>query len=274
VGKTAREAFLLLRDTGLGLEVEEGNDPSRPKEVVLEQDPPPGTRLRAGRVVRLVLNQARLVPVPGLRGLPRAEAEDRLSGLGFQVGRVAAVEAEEAAGTVLATSPPAGTPMAYGARVDLLVAGERSGERVVVPRLVGLKREDALFLLNAAGLLPQVEEVPSGAPEGLVLAQVPGPGEAVLPGSPVRLRVAVQGAVQLPEAFPGTPLRSVVLALDLPPEAQGRQVRLLLVDARGAQVVYEGPGEEGLRLSGTYQVLGEARFRLYLDGELFQEWAP
>ena len=274
VGKTAREAFLLLRDTGLGLEVEEGNDPSRPKEVVLEQDPPPGTRLRAGRVVRLVLNQARLVPVPDLRGLPRAEAEDRLSGLGFQVGRVAAVEAEEAAGTVLATSPPAGTPMAYGARVDLLVAGERSGERVVVPRLVGLKREDALFLLNAAGLLPQVEEVPSGAPEGLVLAQVPGPGEAVLPGSPVRLRVAVQGAVQLPEAFPGTPLRSVVLALDLPPEAQGRQVRLLLVDTRGAQVVYEGPGEEGLRLSGTYQVLGEARFRLYLDGELFQEWAP
>lgn len=118
---------------------------------------------------------------------------------------MAAVEAEEAAGTVLATSPPAGTPMAYGARVDLLVAGERSGERVVVPRLVGLKREDALFLLNAAGLLPQVEEVPSGAPEGLVLAQVPGPGEAVLPGSPVRLRVAVQGAVQLPEAFPGTP---------------------------------------------------------------------
>ena len=90
----------------------------------------------------------------------------------------------------------------------------------------------------------------------------------------MRLRVAVQGAVQLPEAFPGTPLRSVVLALDLPPEAQGRQVRLLLVDARGAQVVYEGPGEEGLRLSGTYQVLGEARFRLYLDGELFQEWAP
>ena len=225
VGKTAREAFLLLRDTGLGLEVEEGNDPSRPKEVVLEQDPPPGTRLRAGRVVRLVLNQARLVPVPDLRGLPRAEAEDRISGLGFQVGRVAAVEAEEAAGTVLATSPPAGTPMAYGARVDLLVAGERSGERVVVPRLVGLKREDALFLLNAAGLLPQVEEVPSGAPEGLVLAQVPGPGEAVLPGSPVRLRVAVQGAVQLPEAFPGTPLRSVVLALDLPHEAQGRQVR-------------------------------------------------
>ncbi|MFN4070976.1 MAG: PASTA domain-containing protein, partial [Thermus caldifontis] len=53
VGKTAREAFLLLKDTGLRLEVEEGNDPAKPKEVVLAQDPPPGTRLRAGRTVRL-----------------------------------------------------------------------------------------------------------------------------------------------------------------------------------------------------------------------------
>lgn len=57
VGKSAREAFLLLKDTGLRLEVAEGNDPTRPKEVVLDQDPPPGTRLRAGRAVRLVLNQ-------------------------------------------------------------------------------------------------------------------------------------------------------------------------------------------------------------------------
>lgn len=48
VGKTAREAFLLLRDTGLGLEVEEGNDPSRPKEVVLEQDPHPAPASEPG----------------------------------------------------------------------------------------------------------------------------------------------------------------------------------------------------------------------------------
>lgn len=48
VGKTAREAFLLLRDTGLGLEVEEGNDPSGPKEVVLEQDPHPAPASEPG----------------------------------------------------------------------------------------------------------------------------------------------------------------------------------------------------------------------------------
>lgn len=47
VGKTAREAFLLLRDTGLGLEVEEGNDPSGPRRWCWSRTPtrhPPPSR--------------------------------------------------------------------------------------------------------------------------------------------------------------------------------------------------------------------------------------
>lgn len=68
--------------------------------------------------------------------------------------------------------------------------------------------------------------------------------------------------------------RTVTLALNLPREAEGRQVRLVLVDDRGEHLVYEGEGRGGLRVSGTYEAVGEARFRLYLDGVLFQEWAP
>ena len=104
VGKTAREAFLLLKDTGLRLEVVEGNDPAKPREVVLVQEPPPGTRLRAGRTVRLTLNQARLNPLPELKGLRQEEAEARLSELGYRLAGVAQVESPEPLGTVLALS--------------------------------------------------------------------------------------------------------------------------------------------------------------------------
>nr|WP_237259026.1 hypothetical protein [Thermus brockianus] len=51
-------------------------------------------------------------------------------------------------------------------------------------------------------------------------------------------------------------------------------MRLVLLDQSGERVVYEGMGQAGLRLEGTYPVQGEARFRLYLDGVLFQEWVP
>ncbi|WP_448566473.1 PASTA domain-containing protein [Thermus sp.] len=275
VGKTAREAFLLLKDTGLQVEVQEGNDPTQPKEVVLDQEPPPGTRLRAGRTVRLVLNQARLLPLPSLQGLREEEAEARLKELGLKVEARAYVESQEPRGVVLATDPPPGTPMPPERGVRLLLSqGGGVGPAVPLPRLTGLSREEAFFLLNAAGLQAQVEEVPSGAPPGTVLAQEPAPGTPMPKGSGVRLRVAVRGEVLLPPAPPAPPERSVALALNLPPEAEGRQVRLVLVDQRGEQVLYEGPGQEGLRLEGAYRVQGEARFRLYLDGELYQEWAP
>ncbi|UZX15734.1 PASTA domain-containing protein [Thermus sp. PS18] len=279
VGKTAREAFLLLKDTGLRLEVVEGNDPAKPKEVVLAQEPPPGTRLRAGRTVRLTLNQARLNPLPELKGLRQEEAEARLSELGYRLAGVAQVESPEPLGTVLASDPPPGTPLPPGASVRLLVSrGASLGPTVPLPQLTGLSQKEALFLLNAMGLQVQVEEVPSGAPPGTVLAQEPAPGTPMPPGSGVRLRVAARGEVLVgalsPLPAPKPQARTVTLALNLPREAEGRQVRLVLVDDRGEHLVYEGEGRGGLRVSGTYEVVGEARFRLYLDGELFQEWAP
>ncbi|WP_135257083.1 PASTA domain-containing protein [Thermus caldilimi] len=279
VGKTAREAFLLLKDTGLRLEVVEGNDPTKPKEVVLAQEPPPGTRLRAGRTVRLTLNQARLNPLPELKGLRPEEAEARLTELGYRLAGVAQVESPEPLGTVLASDPPPGTPLPPGATVWLLVSrGASLGPAVPLPQLTGLSQKEALFLLNAMGLQVQVEEVPSGAPPGTVLAQEPAPGTPMPPGSGVRLRVAARGEVLVGALGPSLPpqpeARTVTLALDLPREAEGRQVRLVLLDDRGEHLVYEGEGREGLRVSGTYEVVGEARFRLYLDGELFQEWAP
>ncbi|WP_105317230.1 PASTA domain-containing protein [Thermus tenuipuniceus] len=279
VGKTAREAFLLLKDTGLRLEVVEGNDPAKPKEVVLAQEPPPGTRLRAGRTVRLTLNQARLNPLPDLKGLRQEEAEARLSELGYRLARVAQVESPEPLGTVLASDPPPGTPLPPGAPVGLLVSqGASLGPTVPLPQLTGLSQKEALFLLNAMGLQVQTEEVPSGAPPGTVLAQEPAPGTPMPPGSGVRLRVAARGEVRVgalsPLPAPKPEARTVTLALNLPPEAEGRQVRLVLLDDRGEHLVYEGEGRGGLRVSGTYEVVGEGRFRLYLDGELFQEWAP
>ncbi|WP_234553539.1 PASTA domain-containing protein [Thermus caliditerrae] len=278
VGKSAREAFLLLKDTGLRLEVAEGNDPSKPKEVVLAQEPPPGTRLREGRTVRLVLNQARLNPLPDLAGLRQEEAEARVRELGLRLEGTAQIESAEPLGVILASSPPPGTPLALGSGVRLLVsAGQSQGHASPLPKLTGLTREEALFLVNAAGLQAQVEEVPSGAPAGLVLAQDPAPGTPIPPGSGVRLRVAVQGEVQLPTTPPPPPepaFREVALSLDLPPEAEGRPVRLTLLDARGEQVLYEGLGQAGLHLEGTYRAQGEARFRLYLDGEVLQEWSP
>ncbi|MFX8012309.1 PASTA domain-containing protein, partial [Acinetobacter baumannii] len=74
------------------------------------------------------------------------------------------------------------------------------------------------------GLQVQVEEVPSGAPPGTVLAQEPAPGTPMPPGSGVRLRVAARGEVRVgalsPLPAPKPEARTVTLALNLPPEVE------------------------------------------------------
>ncbi|MER3452054.1 MAG: serine/threonine kinase [Thermus sp.] len=272
VGKTALEAYTLLKDTGLNVEVREGNDPDKPKELVLDQNPPPGERLKVGRTLVLVLNQALPTPVPDLVGKPLELARSLLEEAGFALGQVSRVESQAPVGTVLASLPPPGSPAKKGQVVHLLLSqGPQKAADTQMPNLLGLTKDQALFLLNAAGLQAEVREVPSGAPSGLVLSQSPPAGTPLASGSGVRIAVSVQPEVQLPPEPQGY---AVTLSFTLPPEAEGREVRLTLVDARGEHVLFEGQGQAGLPLSGRYTAFGEARLRLYLDGVLYREWAP
>ncbi|MGQ9511275.1 MAG: PASTA domain-containing protein [Thermaceae bacterium] len=279
VGKDVLEVYALLRGTGLNVEVQEGNDPEKPKDIVLEQTPPPGTRLKAGRTLVLVLNQALPTPVPDLAGKPLEVAQGLLEKAGLGLGQVSYTESQAPAGTILASLPSPGSPAKRGLKVDLLVSqGPKAPEgETEVPSLLGLSREEALFLLNAAGLRAEVEEVPSGRPDGEVLGQSPEAGTPLAIGSGVRIQVAVQPGVRLPppaEEPPQPSERSIELRLNLPSEAEGRRVRLTLLDEQGEHTLFEGEGQAGLPLSGRYTALGEARFRLYLDDVLFQEWSP
>lgn len=272
LGKSALEAYTLLKGTGLNVVVQEGNDPEKPKDLVLDQDPPPGTRLKAGRTLVLVLNQALPTPVPDLRGKPLEVAQNLLEEAGFTLGQVSRVESQAPLGSVLSSLPAPGSPARKGQAVHLLVsAGPKMEANTVVPSLQGLTKDEALFLLNAAGLQAEVGEVPSGAPPGLVLTQSPPAWTPLAAGSGVRIAVSVQPKVQLP---PRPQSQTVSLSLTLPEETEGHTVRLTLVDARGEHVLFEGQGQAGLPLSGSYTAFGEARFRLYLDGALYREWTP
>lgn len=272
LGKSPLEAYTLLKGAGLNVVVQEGNDPEKPKGLVLDQDPPPGTRLKAGRTLVLVLNQALPTPVPDLRDKPLEVAQNLLEEAGFTLGQVSRVESQAPLDSVLSSLPAPGSPAKKGRAVHLLVsAGPKAEASTVVPSLQGLTKDEALFLLNAAGLQAVVEEIPSGAPPGLVLTQSPPAWTPLAAGSGVRIAVSVQPKVQPP---PSPPSRTVTLSLTLPEETEGHTVRLTLVDARGETVLFESQGQEGLPLSGRYTAIGEARFRLYLDGALYREWAP
>jgi beta-lactam-binding protein with PASTA domain len=284
-GKTPRQAVEAVRGMGLRVEFVEGSDQSQPKETILEQSPEAGSIVKPGRRLELVLNRPKLGSVPTLVGRPLEDAQRALETAGYVVGPISRVSAEATAGTVLASLPAPGTELRQGESVRLLVStGPRSSLDTILPDLTGLTLEDAQYLLNIAELKPQVSRVASGAPEGQVLAQQPNPGTLMNKNAVVRLTVAAQPAVSLPQNSPFAPssrpepqaeVRNVPLSVTLPSDQEGAQVRLTVDDANPpTRVLYEGPLPPGGRIevAGGVPVQGNATFRLYVNGELYQEW--
>ncbi len=203
-GLSPRAALEQVHDMGLRIEFREASDPTRPRDVILEQTPDPGTRVKPGRRLELVLNRPKPGRVPELAEMGVDEAQKTLEDSGYAVGRVVYVHADAPQETVIATRPAASTPLALGQPVDLLVSQGPAEEQTVLPDLRGLSLEEAQYLLSVADLrVGAIQEELSPAPPGEVLDQSPPPGVVLPVGSPVTLKVSTQAEVLLPAEPPG-----------------------------------------------------------------------
>ncbi|MGE3755359.1 MAG: PASTA domain-containing protein [Planctomycetota bacterium] len=149
-----------------------------------------------------------------------AEALLRRAGLGAVIQDE--VTDELPAGQVISQEPAAGTKLAEGAKVVLVVARSTKAPAptpaptrpveppagrgtVSVPDVVARTRDAAESAVRGAGLYYQIElEVTSDLPEGQVISQQPPAGAQVAPGSTVRLVVArpsLEAGVLVPDVI-------------------------------------------------------------------------
>ncbi|HTO92957.1 MAG TPA: PASTA domain-containing protein [Bacteroidota bacterium] len=151
----------------------------------------------------LYVNHGGTLAVPGVTGLPLADARAQLETAGLQ-----AVEAEtrpdpdHPPGTVIFQNPAAQAKVKPGRRVYLTMSG---GEAlVVVPQLRGRSLRDAKFALERYGLqLGAVSYEPSTVyPENTIVAQSLGADARAARGSRVSVSVsagsAASGGVSVP----------------------------------------------------------------------------
>lgn len=169
-------------------------DATAPAGTVLSQTPAAGSRRRAVELpieIRLVISlgeeQIRLPETVG-ENVRVAAAMLRELGCVVEISYEVGAEPE---GEVLRMRPDAGTTVARGSRVELLVAAGQPERSVSVPDLRGMTRSEALTRLWMAGLSPEtvVEEV-SLQPAGQVIRQSHQPGTVVPAGTRVTLYVS------------------------------------------------------------------------------------
>ncbi len=161
-------------------------DDTVPDGSVVSASLKPGARVRADTAVDLVISRGREpVAIGDWVGKPADQATQALTGSGLKVKTTEAFDDKVAKGDVVSQQPGPGTAF-KGDTVALVVS--KGPELVEVPRVVGMSAERARSKLEKAGFKVKVTAV-FGNGGGTVIAQRPGAGSKVKPGSTVTIAV-------------------------------------------------------------------------------------
>jgi serine/threonine-protein kinase len=94
-----------------------------PKETVLEQDPPAGTREPEGTSITLAVSAGQqIVSVPSIVGMSQGDAQAALEGAGFEMGAVSERPNNAPKGQVLESHPAAGAKAPIPSSVAIVVS--------------------------------------------------------------------------------------------------------------------------------------------------------
>jgi len=169
-----------LDDAGLSVgSVKHAYSDTVKRGTVISTDPGPGARIRRNHSVTLTVSDGpRTVRVPDVTGVPQAEAAKRLTSAGLAPGVVTSeFDDSVTPGSVIRTSPAAGTSRRAGSAVALVVS---KGAAIDVPDVTGQDLDEATAALEKAGLKVAISpaQVNSDEDKGKVAEQSPADGQA------------------------------------------------------------------------------------------------
>jgi serine/threonine-protein kinase len=201
-GLTEEEATEKLEEAGFGVQVESANSDAVEEGLVIHSDPSGGETATHGSDVTITVSAGpKLAKVPVLVGSQRSLAVQQIRGRNF----VAAVSEEPSsapAGQVVRQSPNAGTELAPGSTVSIVVS--KGVEKIAVPNVIGELRSEAVNEMRSAGFVPAVQEQETAVPSqvGRVTDQFPPPGSKVERGEEVTVVVGKRAAEATTPAEP------------------------------------------------------------------------
>ncbi|MFQ5868017.1 MAG: PASTA domain-containing protein [bacterium] len=185
---TLNQGRLILESRRLFLLVEsEREDPSIPQGSIINQSPLPGSVVRRGTPITVVLSKGKKVlAIPNLSSVPLEEARRRLEEMGLRVGSITKQLSDSIAkGSIISTFPSPNSIVKEGTIIDLILS--RGKEEIVVPNVLGRRLGAAKGILERAGLkVGQIDYVCDIEKLfDIILGQNPRPGKRV----PISTRV-------------------------------------------------------------------------------------
>jgi serine/threonine-protein kinase len=186
VGLTFTDAQTQLQQAGFKV-ARRDEISDQPINQVIRQTPEAGLLYGKGRTVIVYVSSLQ-VTIPDVHGQTFEQADTALRKLNLVAVRVDQDVPNVAPGTVVSTTPPAGTKVDKGTQVQVVVAREPP---VPLPNVVGKDQVTATQILQAAGFQPFIVPTPSATvPAGTVVTTNPAPNTPTPKGTQVQVMVS------------------------------------------------------------------------------------
>ena len=270
VGMSFKDAEKKVAKLGLKIKISnEQYSQEIPKGMIIQNQPPTGTRTKAGRTVYAVISKGlAVVTVPNLINQKEAEAEASLKAFQLIVGKKEYVYSEEVPlGTVIDQSPSASDKVAVNEKISLIISAGVLKSKIPMPELKGMPLSEALSLLEQKKLrVKKIDRTYSPNMErDAVTFQNPPAGEDIESGTYVDVTVVLPAKSAPPEEF------NIAMTVKLP-DFQGRKrVRITVRNAKSTREIYNQMHSGREQVSILAEGVGRSTVQVYLEDELIRE---
>jgi beta-lactam-binding protein with PASTA domain len=192
VGKSFEDASAMLSKEGFPAQQGETRfHKSIAANIVLQEDPPAGSRQKRGTNVVLALSAGqKSAEVPVTTNMSQQQARISIENTGLVLGGVTDQTSDAPRGLVIATSPTAGTKVELPGTVDIVLS--KGPSTVMMPDLYGRSVGEARSMVEQIGLriAGVARDTSSLQPENTVIRQMPAAGQSIAAGGAVGLTVS------------------------------------------------------------------------------------
>ena len=269
-GKPVSSALDLLAPINLALrkEGEEFNN-AVPIGAILRQNPAPGTKVREGKVLRVVVSQGgETVFAPIVTGLPLRNAEMLLRQSQLLLGEVSeAYSLKYEKGTVMTQEPKSEASVERNSMVNVVVSGGAPPAGVVLmPDFLRKDLGDAETWASQNNCsVTVVKDFGALFPYGVILAQEPAPDAALQASQKVKLTISGRA-----KTAGGAPTKTI--RYEVSQGSSDSLVRIVVVDQYGEREVFNATRPPGSKIELSVPDTGTgARMKVFLNGILVEE---
>jgi len=269
-GLSFKEAEKRAEKLGLKMKINgEEYSEEMPEGMIIEHQPPPGTRTKAGRTIYVVVSKGlAVVTVPNLINQNETEAEANLMAFQLRLGKKEYMYSEDIPlGTVIDQTPSANEKVAVGETVNIIISAGLLKSKIAMPDLKEMSLSEALNAIEEAKLrIKKIDRSYSPYFEKeSVTFQTPPAGEEIEYGMSVDLTVVIPLKDAPPDEF------KISMSIKLPDFTDKKRVRITNRNLKSTREVYNQLHNGREQISLLADGYGRTTIRVYLDEDLIRE---